>query len=82
MNKATLGFLSMESYFGLKTTVMIQYWRSADLMAYAKKEKHLTAWRDFNKKVGRNKAGAFTMKRIKLKEASMKLFTRICLLMD
>ncbi len=25
-HKEELGFLSMESYFGLRTTVMIQYW--------------------------------------------------------
>ena len=30
MNKDELGFLSMESYFGLRTTVMIQYWRSTE----------------------------------------------------
>ncbi|UOQ83448.1 DUF4188 domain-containing protein [Gracilibacillus salinarum] len=54
-NKEELGFLSMESYFGLRTTVMIQYWRSTeDLLAYAKNEKHLTAWRNFNTKVGNN----------------------------
>src|SRR5699024_5600283 len=30
-----LGFLSMENYFSLRTTVMIQYWRSIeDLLAY------------------------------------------------
>ncbi|MET1014857.1 MAG: DUF4188 domain-containing protein, partial [Paenisporosarcina sp.] len=51
------GFLSMESYFGLRTTLMIQYWRSTDeLLAYAKNEKHLTAWKNFNKKVGNNDA--------------------------
>jgi hypothetical protein len=48
-----LGFLSMESFFGLRTTVMIQYWRSIDdLLSYARNEKHLTAWKNFNKKVG------------------------------
>ncbi|PAV28048.1 transcriptional regulator [Virgibacillus profundi] len=52
-----LGLLSMESYFGLRTTVMIQYWQSTeDLHAYARGQKHLTAWRDFNKKVGDNEA--------------------------
>src|SRR5699024_3754553 len=52
-----LGFLSLESFFGLRTTVMIQYWRSMDdLLAYARGEKHLKAWRDFNRKVGNNKA--------------------------
>ncbi|PWU70370.1 DUF4188 domain-containing protein [Gracilibacillus dipsosauri] len=54
-NKEELGFLSMESYFGLRTTVMIQYWRSLDdLLAYAKGEKHLKAWESFNKKIGNN----------------------------
>ncbi|MFP5108154.1 DUF4188 domain-containing protein [Neobacillus sp. C211] len=56
-NKDELGFLSMESYFGLRTTAMIQYWRSMeDLLAYAKNEKHLSAWENFNKKVGNNDA--------------------------
>jgi heme-degrading monooxygenase HmoA len=56
-NKKALGFLSMESYFGLRTTVMIQYWRSTeDLLAYAKGEKHLNAWKNFNKKIGNNDA--------------------------
>ncbi|MBY7145108.1 DUF4188 domain-containing protein [Virgibacillus sp. NKC19-3] len=52
-NKEELGFLSMENFFGLRTTVMIQYWRSnADLLAYARGQKHLTAWKNFNQKVG------------------------------
>lgn len=56
-NKEKLGFLSMESYFGLRTTTMIQYWRSIeDLLAYAKNERHLAAWANFNKKVGHNDA--------------------------
>lgn len=56
-NKDSLGFLSMESYFGLRTTTMIQYWRSIeDLLTYAKNEKHLAAWKNFNKKVGNNDA--------------------------
>ncbi|BDH63740.1 transcriptional regulator [Lysinibacillus sp. PLM2] len=56
-NKESLGFLSMESYFGLRTTTMIQYWHSIeDLLAYAKNEKHLAAWKNFNKKVGDNDA--------------------------
>lgn len=56
-NKDELGFLSMENYFGLRTTLMIQYWRSTDdLLAYAKGKKHLTAWKAFNKKVGNNNA--------------------------
>lgn len=56
-NQEELGFLSMESYFGLRTTVMIQYWRSTeDLLAYAKNDRHLTAWKKFNKKAGNNDA--------------------------
>ena len=56
-NKDELGFLSMESYFGLKTTTMIQYWRSLeDLLVYAKNEKHLAAWKQFNRKVNNNEA--------------------------
>ncbi|MDR4934995.1 DUF4188 domain-containing protein [Rossellomorea marisflavi] len=52
-NKEELGFLSMESYFGLRTTVMIQYWRSTDdLIAYARNERHLKAWKAFNQKIG------------------------------
>jgi len=57
MNKEELGFLSMENYFGFRTTAMIQYWRSTeDLLAYAKNEKHLTAWKKFNQKVRNNNA--------------------------
>jgi heme-degrading monooxygenase HmoA len=52
-NKEELGFLSMESYFGLRTTVMIQYWRSTDdLIAYAQNKRHLKAWKEFNQKIG------------------------------
>ncbi|MGE6259936.1 DUF4188 domain-containing protein [Heyndrickxia sporothermodurans] len=57
INKETLGFLSMESYFGLRTTLMLQYWRSTDdLLSYAKDQKHLAAWKNFNQKVGNNGA--------------------------
>lgn len=56
-HKQELGFLSMESFFGLRTTVMIQYWNSMDdVLAYAREEKHLKAWRNFNRKVGDHKA--------------------------
>lgn len=52
-NQEELGFLSMENYFGLRTTVMITYWRSeGDLLAYSKGQKHLTAWKNFNRKIG------------------------------
>ena len=56
-HKEELGFLSMESFFGLKTTAMIQYWRSTDdLLAYAKNEKHLAAWKKFNRLTANNDA--------------------------
>ena len=56
-NKEELGFLSMESYFGLRTALIIQYWKSVDhLQAYAKAGKHLAAWQDFNRKIGNNDA--------------------------
>lgn len=56
-NKEELGFMSMESFFGLRTTVMIQYWRSTDdLLSYAKGNNHLKAWKNFNQKVGDNLA--------------------------
>lgn len=56
-NKEELGFLSMESFYGLRTTIMISYWRSTDdLLAYARGAKHLAAWREFNQKVGDNDA--------------------------
>lgn len=52
-NKEELGFLSLESFFGLRTTIMISYWKSTDeLLAYARGAKHLKAWREFNKKIG------------------------------
>ncbi|WP_100011657.1 DUF4188 domain-containing protein [Lentibacillus sediminis] len=52
-NQEELGFLSMESYFGLRTTVMITYWQSTeDILAYARGQKHLAAWKNFNQKVG------------------------------
>lgn len=50
-----LGCLSMESFFGLRTTLLVQYWRSSeDLLSYAKGQKHLKAWENFNKKIGNN----------------------------
>jgi hypothetical protein len=56
-HKDELGFLSMESYFGLRTTAMIQYWRSLDdLIAYAYNEKHMAAWKNFNQKARNNSA--------------------------
>jgi hypothetical protein len=59
-NKEELGFLGMESYFGLRTTTLIQYWRSMDdLLSYAKNEKHLAAWKKFNVKMKNNDAVGF-----------------------
>lgn len=56
-NRESLGFLSLESFLGLRTTLLITYWRSIDdLLAYSKGQKHLAAWRNFNKKVGDNDA--------------------------
>ncbi|MCP2035363.1 hypothetical protein L1279_002374 [Planomicrobium sp. HSC-17F08] len=56
MNKE-LGCLSVENFIGLRTTIMVQYWRSEkELLAYAKGTKHLPAWRNFNNKVGNNDA--------------------------
>lgn len=57
VNKEELGFLSMETYFGLRTTIMVQYWRSIDdLLSYSKNNLHLKAWKNFNQKVGNNDA--------------------------
>ena len=56
-HKEELGFLSLESYIGIKTTTMIQYWRSVDdLLAYAKHEKHMKACKQFNQRVGNTDA--------------------------
>src|ERR1700716_2581360 len=49
-----LGLLSCETWFG-RTTVMVQYWRSAEqLLGYAtnKDAEHLPAWKAFNQSVG------------------------------
>ncbi|KAB3542557.1 DUF4188 domain-containing protein [Bacillus safensis] len=52
-----LGFLGTENYFGLRTTAMIQYWKSTDdLLAYAKMEKHLAAWKEFNQRARNNES--------------------------
>lgn len=52
-----LGCLSIENFFNIRTTLMIQYWRSEEeLLSYAKGQKHLKAWNAFNKKVGNNDA--------------------------
>ncbi|HLR54713.1 MAG TPA: DUF4188 domain-containing protein [Pseudogracilibacillus sp.] len=59
-NQAELGFLSMENYFGLRTTHMIQYWKSLDdLLAYARGDKHLKAWKNFNRKAAATSSVGF-----------------------
>jgi heme-degrading monooxygenase HmoA len=56
-NKEELGFLSSESFLGLRTTVLISYWKSSeDLLDYARGKKHLAAWKEFNSKIGNNEA--------------------------
>ncbi|CAH0344752.1 DUF4188 domain-containing protein [Bacillus sp. CECT 9360] len=51
------GCLSMETFWGLRSTLVVQYWRSTeDLLSYAKGQKHLTSWEHFNKKAGNNDA--------------------------
>lgn len=58
-HKEKLGFLSEESFFGLRKTVSIQYWKTTDeLIAYAANEKHMTAWKAFNQKMRNNDAVA------------------------
>ncbi|PKR76835.1 DUF4188 domain-containing protein [Halalkalibacillus sediminis] len=50
-----LGFLSLESFYGFRTTLMVQYWRSEEqLLNYAKAPTHLKAWKDFNRKTKGN----------------------------
>ncbi|PYZ96346.1 transcriptional regulator [Alteribacter lacisalsi] len=52
-----IGCLAAESFFGLRTTLMVQYWRSEkDLLAYARGEKHMKAWKNFYTKTARNNA--------------------------
>lgn len=57
-----LGFLDMQMGFGPRGPVLIQYWRSyEDLEHYARGgEKHLKAWRAFNRRVaGSGHVGVF-----------------------
>jgi hypothetical protein len=70
-NQEELGFYSVESYFGLRTTFMVQYWRSTeDLLAYAKGEKHLTAWKNFNRRLTNNDAVGFYHETYEIKKGS------------
>jgi hypothetical protein len=50
---------------------MVQYWRSTEnLLAYAKGEKHLRAWRNFNKKLENNHAVGFYHETYEIKKGS------------
>ena len=52
-----LGLLHARSHFGLRSAMVVQYWRSAeDLRRYAgaRDQAHLPAWRAFNRAVGMN----------------------------
>ena len=54
-----LGLLGVLGYFGGRTVMVQQYWRSFDQLhayAHAKDKEHLPAWRDFNRRVGGNGA--------------------------
>ncbi|ANA78747.1 DUF4188 domain-containing protein [Paenibacillus glucanolyticus] len=53
-NKEELGFLDGTFHLSWRGVTLIQYWRSFEhLEHYARHgAKHLTAWRDFNRKVG------------------------------
>jgi hypothetical protein len=49
------GFLGGESFFGGRTTLQLQYWRSFDdLEAFARNpsDTHLEAWKKFNQAIG------------------------------
>ena len=54
------GFLSAESFTNLRTSCLLQYWRSfEDLERFSKNpgETHRSAWQAFNRAVGSNPAG-------------------------
>lgn len=55
--KPELGLLSARTHFGLRNTMVVQYWRSFDqLHAYAtdRTRAHLPAWKAFNQRVAKN----------------------------
>jgi hypothetical protein len=57
--KPEAGLLGFQQHFGLRSAMVIQYWRSFDqLEAYArdKSAEHFPAWAAFNKNVGSNGA--------------------------
>lgn len=57
-----LGYMSSETFITGRTILSVQYWKSEDaLIAYARKEKHLKAWKKFNRKAREagNKVGLY-----------------------
>lgn len=55
------GLLGSESYFG-RTTLMVQYWRSAEHLqryAHAKEKAHVPAWRDYVKRITSGAVGVW-----------------------
>ncbi len=53
----SLGLLHARSHFGLRSTMLVQYWRSYEALeayASARDKAHLPAWAAFNKAVGSN----------------------------
>ncbi|MBI2779301.1 MAG: DUF4188 domain-containing protein [Gammaproteobacteria bacterium] len=51
------GLLGMQYHFGLRDSMLVQYWRSFEhLEAYAraKDKSHFPAWVEFNRKIGSN----------------------------
>lgn len=48
-----LGFMDCEIFFNLRGPTLVQYWRSfAHLERYARGERHLKAWKHFNRTIG------------------------------
>jgi hypothetical protein len=55
--KPELGLLHYRLHFGLRGAMVVQYWRSFELLnayAMARDRAHLPAWQAFNKAVGAN----------------------------
>jgi hypothetical protein len=52
-----MGLLHAQSFFGGRTVMVVQYWRSFEHLhayAHARDLAHLPAWTEFNRKVGGN----------------------------
>lgn len=53
--KPELGLLHARTHFGLRSTLVVQYWRSFEALhayAVARDAEHLPAWRAFNQAIG------------------------------